>query len=160
MRGMCRVGPALVVAVIAGLVLPACRNGNAGTGDSEGPGINAPDYTGEWTLWMIGTDEVSGLLPAGSPAPSLSIASDGMVGGNAGVNRLESRFDASAASRGEPLFGPMVTTKMAGPEPLMSLERRFTEALSRAARASIEAGNLELYDGAGNRLVVMTPMGR
>lgn len=137
------------------LVLPACKSTADNTNNTGG--IHAPDYTGTWTLHSIGTDEVAPMLPSGSSAPYLTIATDGAVTGNAGVNRLSSRFDAAAVTRNEPLFAPVATTKMAGPEPLMSLESRFTQALSEARTASIEAGNLVLLDGSGSPLAVLTP---
>lgn len=149
------------LAAFAGLAafgMAGCRGPRAKP-ESTGT-VHSPDLTGKWTLQSLGSDEVASLLPADARPPSLSIAGDGAVTGFAGVNQLGTRFDADAESGSEPLFASIVTTKMAGPEPLMSLEYRFTDALTRTTRASIEAGNLALYDDAGALLATLAPTDR
>lgn len=148
--------PALVLGV-ALLVLPGCcacaRDSDTGHGEQA---IYAPSLSGAWTLESIGADQVATLLPAGARAPSIEIGTDGAVAGFAGVNRLSSRLRAGVAGDG-PLFGPIITTKMAGPEPLMAIESRFTEALGAAASGSIEARRLVLLDASGHTLATLAP---
>ena len=91
-------------------------------------------------------------MHAGIDPPTLAVA-DGQVSGFAGVNRLAGRL----AGEGELLFGPLATTRMAGPPPAMELETRYLAALQQATGWRIEDGRLLLQVG-GETLATFEPM--
>ncbi len=96
---------------------------------------------GEWTLV-----EVAGAAPAeGMRTPTLTVMADGTVGGNSGVNRFTGRL----ADGDEAVFGPMASTRMAGPPAAMELENRVLKAMAAATSFEIE----------GDRLILSGPDG-
>jgi lactoylglutathione lyase len=75
---------------------------------------------------------------------------DGRIAGYGGVNRYAGEYTLD----GEELtLGPLAVTRMAGPAEAMESERRYLDALGRAARAAVEEGTLVLADGDGNELL-------
>ena len=79
------------------------------------------------TDWLL-KDVCGQPVPATSRA-SLSIGKDGSLSGNAGVNRFNGR---TRGRDGELQAGPFMSTKMAGPPELMTLEGRYLKALGAA----------------------------
>lgn len=99
---------------------------------------------GEWRLVSIGGQEIAGLLPEGANPPSVTIHPDGRLTGFSGINRISGTLDTSKLLSGGWSVGPMVSTKMAGPEGLMALESRVLTGLSNASGVSMDAGRLTL----------------
>lgn len=151
-----RARPALLrsAALAACFLLPACGSSKP---TDAGAAITADAYAGSWTLESLSGEDVQAMLPEGALAPTLELKEDGGASGFAGVNRLSSRFDPGATARGEPIFGPAITTRMAGPAPLMALESRYLDALARARVAAMNGRRLTLLDNAGIPLAVFAP---
>ena len=90
-----------------------------------------------WTLV-----EIAGSAPAGDARPTLVFAADGTtVSGNAGCNRFNG---AVAIDGGSIDFGPLASTRMACPEPAMSVESAYLGALDGAATWRMEGSQLVL----------------
>lgn len=102
---------------------------------------------------------VVGLLVEGEvrePLPGSQLTLDaeaGRVGGSGGINRYMGAF-----AEGDLLFGPLATTMMAGPLPLMNQETAFLGLLAKADAASTESGSLVL-SAEGSVVVVLEPAG-
>lgn len=88
--------------------------------------------------------EVGGTAPTG-PVPDLTITQDGAIFGSGGCNRFAGRLTLT----GEGLtVGPLATTMMACPDPVMAAEQAFLGALARVDRFDIsEEGILRLLAG-------------
>jgi heat shock protein HslJ len=96
---------------------------------------------GDWTLTeIIGTE-----LPEGVPAPNLTVAADGMVSGRSGVNR----FTGKLSDDSDVLFGPMATTRMAGPPAAMQLEDAFLKAMTDASSYTVNGDELVISAASG-----------
>jgi heat shock protein HslJ len=96
--------------------------------DLEGP---------EWVLVELGWEQPV----SEEPAITLSFQQD-KVSGNAGCNSYFA--GVRAATPGELGFNGMGATRMACPEPVMDVERRYLKTLSGASRYSLLAGRLVL----------------
>jgi heat shock protein HslJ len=100
--------------------------------------------TGSWRLVRL--DDAP--LPAGLEAPTLIVTGDGAVSGSTGVNRMSGRVTGAG-----PLFGPLATTRRAGPPAAMQLEARYLAALGEVDRLEGRDDGLKLFAGARLRLV-------
>ncbi len=99
------------------------------------------ELAGDWTLTeIIGTE-----LPDGVPAPNLTVAADGMVNGRSGVNRFTGKLSDDA----DALFGPMATTRMAGPPAAMQLEDAFLKAMTAASSYKVTGDDLVISGANG-----------
>lgn len=98
----------------------------------------AASAEGAWKLVQLGDLH----LHAGIEAPTLVVAGD-EVSGFAGVNRYTGRL----ADEGEFLFGPLASTRMAGPPAAMELETRYLSALQQATGWRVEEGQLRVVSG-------------
>jgi heat shock protein HslJ len=77
---------------------------------------------------------------------------DGGVSGRSGVNTYRG---AATVGPGDAIsFGPMATTRMAGPEPAMRAEGAYLELLAAAKSYRIDGDRLVLFDAAGNESLV------
>ncbi len=93
----------------------------------------------EWYL-----AEIEGGLPEGT-VPSLLFLPEGRVAGSGGCNRVAGSFELT----GEGLsFGPMASTMMACPDPVMDAERRFLDTLSAVDRFDLDDDGALLLIGA------------
>jgi heat shock protein HslJ len=102
----------------------------------------------EWTL-----KEIGGLPVPANSRVSLSIARDGTLSGNAGVNR----FNGRARGGDGPLqLGPFMSTKMAGPPELMTLESKFLKSLSAATKFERDGDTLRINGAGEERPMVFT----
>jgi heat shock protein HslJ len=91
---------------------------------------------GSWLVEWFVVDEVA-MTPMESSTLTLEFA-EGRIGGSAGVNRFMGTFGT------ESLFGPLATTLMSGPQPLMEQESAFLAALARATSMLYRPGELVL----------------
>jgi heat shock protein HslJ len=99
-------------------------------------------YT-DWTLVELEGEPVE----TGADELPRSLALDleeSRVSGWGGVNRLTGTF---ALSENELRFGPLATTRMAGPEDAMRREREFLAALERVTTYDREGRTLTLLAG-------------
>lgn len=85
-------------------------------------------------------------------AATLILSPDGEASGDGGCNRFSVSYDLED---GDLSFGTITATKMACPD-VMDIERGFFEALSETRRYRLEDGRLELLDGGGGTLAVLT----
>ncbi len=97
-------------------------------------------YT-EWTLVELDGKPVE--IGADELAPSLVLdLEEARVTGSGGVNRLTGHF---ALSGDELRFGPLATTRMAGPENVMQREAAFLAALERVTSYALDGRTLTLF---------------
>ncbi len=106
----------------------------------EGPGIKG--------AWLLKSVEGAG-PPAGVESPSLTVNPDGSVGGFTGVNRFSGKLNAE----GGKLFGPLATTRRAGPPAAMEVETKFVRLLSAAAQGQRVGDELQLFGEDGKVLL-------
>jgi putative lipoprotein len=121
--------PAL--AILVATVAAACSSAPAGGGASASlPGTS-------WKLVELGGSE-----PAGEAKPTLVFApAGGTVSGNSGCNT----FNGSVTIDGDSIeFGPLAGTRMACPEPAMSVETAYLAALDGATNWRIDGSQLIL----------------
>ena len=79
------------------------------------------------TVWKL--VELNGHPVGENKLPSLTLnATTGQVSGMAGINHFNGTFKQQEAAL---TFGPMIATRMAGPESAMKLESEFLTALGR-----------------------------
>ena len=96
-------------------------------------------YT-EWTLVELDGDPLE--IAPDELAPSLVLdLEEARVTGSGGVNRLTGQF---ALSGNELRFGPLATTRMAGPENAMQREDAFLAALERVTSYALDDRTLTL----------------
>lgn len=127
----------LVGLALLAIVLSACSSPPQSAG---GDGARRTAITGpSWRLERFEAADAPPLDP--SAPPTIRFGDDGRVTGFAGVNRCSgSAVFGTVGALGEvPLrFGPMATTRMAGPPERMAVEASFLAMLGkvRAARAA------------------------
>lgn len=137
--------PALLAAIFApAMTLLVC--GCQATSSQDQPPVPPPTKVvgAKWALVALGGDS-----PQGEQPLTLELNSDGRFTGFAGVNQYFGEFRAQDSGRGlGPIsFGDIGATRMAGPEPLMSQERRYLELLRQADSFRAEAGLMDLSAG-------------
>lgn len=109
--------------------------------------LSSDTLLGEWTVQSV----------RGAPVPAESAAflgfgDAGRVHGNTGVNQLTGSWSLDA---GALEFGPLASTRMAGPPALMDLESRLFTALQQVRRAELgDDGRLALQASDSTTLVV------
>lgn len=96
------------------------------------------------------------LTPADPAVDTELTLASGRATGSGGVNRFRTTF--AATGQGGISFGPVASTRMAGPDSAMTQESEFFAALERARRFEITEGNLVLSDVDANTLVVLAPL--
>ncbi len=107
---------------------------------------NADDPRGLFGKWLA--EDIAGKGVLDRAQSTLEIQPDGAIGGSTSVNRYrgQATIDGNAIS-----FGPLITTRRAGPPAMMEQESRFTEAFSRVTSFRIDESDLlYLTDGDGN----------
>ena len=116
--------------------------------------ITAPQtqsLEGNWILTGIGSNST-----VENPTGIISMEIAGTnVSGNAGVNSYHGTI---TIEDGKVTFGPMATTKMAGPENMMAQETEFLAALQNATAYTIANGVLTFTDASGNVLLTFAAM--
>ncbi len=94
----------------------------------------------EWTLVELAGKPVE---PADGKRRAYIVLDleEAQLAGSGGCNRLMGTF---ALGERELRFGPLATTMMAGPEPVMEREHAFLEALARVTSYQLEGPSLTL----------------
>ena len=98
------------------------------------------ELTGSWTLVAVDGRPV----PEVGETPMLQIFRDGTAAGISGVNQFQTQLDAGD---GRLSFGPVATTKMAGPPEAMALEDSFLTHLEAVSSYAVEGTTLRLWVG-------------
>ncbi|MDN5767132.1 MAG: META domain-containing protein [Humibacillus sp.] len=88
-----------------------------------------------WVVRQVGADA---LRP---PLPQLNFGNDGGLSGTTGVNRLMGRYEVGEAAV---TFGPLATTRMAGPPELMAQEQAVIGVLSGKVAYAVVGDRLTL----------------
>ena len=97
------------------------------------------------TGWVVTSiDEEA--IPADDP-PTIAFGEDGSVSGGAGVNRFMGTW---SLDEGVLVFGPLATTRMAGPPERMDLERRFLAVLEARCTVLMTEDLLALTSDGGS----------
>lgn len=106
-----------------------------------------------WTVtgYNNGNEAVTSVA-AGSTL-TIEFGTDETVSGNAGVNTYSGPFETTGSTIA---IGPLVTTRMAGPEELMTQETLFLEAMQAATSWRITQSKLELRDDSGALQITAT----
>ena len=132
--GLTLAGLTLAGLTLAALTLAAC---------SSGPELTDPRdlMIGQWTITAIDGAPV----PDASEA-TLEFTSDGVVGGNASLNRLRGSYEVTD---GGLRFSRLVTTRRAGPPQLMEQEQRVLAAMEATASVRRDGEELLLCDEGG-----------
>jgi heat shock protein HslJ len=129
----------------------AGARGGADDGDADDGGStrSGPALTGtRWVLLDIAGTAAEVAETTGD-MPYLMLDDEGGVSGFTGVNFLSGTYERDGD---ELKFGRLITTRRAGPPPLMQQEVSFTRALDQTAGWRIREGSLELLDADGNPL--------
>lgn len=115
----------------------------AANAHDQGPQV---DLTGNWLA-----EDIAGGGVIDNAQSTLEIGKDGSVSGSTAVNR----YSGKAKIEGQKIeFGPLATTRRAGPPALMDQESKFTKALEKVARFRIEdSGLLYLMDETGKDIM-------
>ena len=116
--------------LVAALALAGCA--------AHPPPGAVPKLTG--TAWRL--VDLSGAPALSEPAATISFLEGGRVAGRGSCNQ----YSGSAAVSGDSItMGPLASTKMACPEPIMGQEQRFLEALGNATRYAIDGSTLSIW---------------
>ena len=146
--------PALLLLCLA--LLLACSDASRPEDETpapDTPSLDESSLLGEWKLREIGGQEIPAPLEA-----KFALEPEGRVHGHSGVNRMSGTWTLDGDTF---RFGPLATTRMAGPPEAMELESRVHEALGRVAKAAIdEQGHLRLSSEKDKLLLVAVPAPR
>lgn len=102
---------------------------------------------GSWVLESIDGFELPENLPR---RPAVVVTADGSVQGSTGVNRFRGALD----NDGNRLFGPLASTRRAGPPKAMALEAAFLYALNVAIAVEARDNRVILSGAEGQRLTL------
>jgi len=137
----------IIIAAILMAGMTACNSG------SDGPAV--PDQAeivslagSEWVLQAFGPEDED--LVADSPTITVTFGADSTFAGSAGCNHYFGRF---LTPGGDSLaMGEAGSTMMACPEPAMTQEYRYLQALGEVGSYRMVAGELVLLNGDGQLL--------
>lgn len=110
------------------------------------------ELQGEWRVDGVGDRDR--LVVVDVPADhGVTLVVDGdRVAGHSGVNRYTAGVELDGSSL---TFGPIASTRMAGPPERMETEQRFLAALATVASWVFDEGELRLVTGTGATAVVL-----
>lgn len=140
-----RVHAPITLALLVGVALLAGGCASAGTTD---PGA----LDGTWTLESFGG--ANELEPAADGVTTTLTMAGGQATGNGGVNTFSGTYETPGEDA--LTFGPIASTKMAGPPEAQSQEDRFFKALDATEHFEINYGKLVLSDAGNNTLAIFT----
>ena len=112
-----------------------------------GMGGIAQKLVGNWAMSQLGGSDIAKLLPGGMKMPSMAFDKDGGVSGFTGVNNFSSKLDLASLAKGQFNLSPASMTKMAGTGPAASVEKMFTDSLSKVNSFKMAGDNLSLGNG-------------
>ncbi len=104
------------------------------------------------TGWVVTSIDEDPLLV--EDPPTIAFEEGGGVSGGAGVNRFVGTW---SMDEGVLVFGPLATTRMAGPPDRMDLERRFLSVLAARCSASVADDQLALTSDGGSLRLAPAP---
>jgi heat shock protein HslJ len=134
-----------------GRVVLVFRSDNSGS--SNGPAVKNPATVLPGTEWQLSSYSDGTTVVTGQDIRTITMKFDdsGNISGFSGVNSYfgSYRLDSDAIS-----IGPLASTKMAGPESLMTLEQLYFNLLNSATGVSLSGDSLSLTNNGGN--VILT----
>jgi heat shock protein HslJ len=134
----------LALLVISGLILSAC----AATGGS------ASLAGSSWSLVSYGP--VGGQTPAASGIEThVNFGSEGRVSGSVGCNYFSGDYKVKNDSI---VFGQIMSTEMACPEPQMMQENTAFQVMTGTARFQVEGDTLTIYAASGDSAITLSKM--
>ena|SRR5688572_22712939 len=134
------------------LVVSGCARTND---DAPRAGAGGPTLTGtRWNLVSMGETPAEVTEGVGEGPYIMLGAEDNGVSGSTGVNFLSGTYERDGD---ELKFGPLITTRRAGPPALMQQEVAFSRALGQTGGWRIREGALELLDADGNPVARFRP---
>lgn len=136
----------LLFAALLGLAV--VLGGCASSGESDPAALE-----GAWVVESFGA--ASGLTAADPDVTTEMTLEAGEATGSGGVNSFSATYEAPEAGRLS--FGPVVSTKIAGPSNAMAQEAAFFLSLERTARFEFNQDKLALADSGNNTLVILAP---
>lgn len=135
------VGFAFFVLFLAGIAFVTMQGNQLGQLGSSGAEITAI----KWRAVSIGDEAI----PANSGI-YIRFEVDGSIEGNAGCNGFFGSLEQRDSGVG---VGPLGTTRMACPDPIMSREMSFIDAVQKMASFQSTSDSLSLLDEEGDVLV-------
>lgn len=106
-----------------------------------------------WTMNMYNNGRGGFQGAEASSTVTAVFAPDGTLSGNGGVNTYNATYTTSGSSI---KIGPIASTKMAGPEALMTQETAYFAALEKATTYAMEGDIMTLRDSTGAAMVGYT----
>jgi heat shock protein HslJ len=103
------------------------------------------------TSWMLAS--LNGQAPVANTTVTLNFSANA-VSGSDGCNNYSGAYSVDGSNI---TFGPLRTTLMACPEPIMQQAAAYQQALANAKTFKIEGGQLMLMDGSGVALATFAP---
>ncbi|TLM99077.1 MAG: META domain-containing protein [Actinobacteria bacterium] len=121
-------------------------------GCTNSGGVSAADLKGTWVVESFGAP--NGLTDAAQGVTTeITFDDGGKASGNGGVNSYSATYEA--ADGGDLTFGPVMSTKMAGPPEAMAQESAFFSALEKTRRFEFNDGKLVLAGTGNDTLAVL-----
>ncbi|MEI7434154.1 MAG: META domain-containing protein [Methanomicrobiales archaeon] len=126
------------------------------SGSSNGPAVKNPATVLPGTEWQLSSYSDGTTVVSGQDIRTITMKFNdaGNLSGFGGVNSYFGSYtlDGEAIS-----IGPLASTKMAGPEPLMTLESTYLNLLNSVTGVTIAGDSLSLADNEGNIVVTFEP---
>jgi heat shock protein HslJ len=114
----------------------------AGCGDEQRGGML------EDAVWVLASYQADGGITSVPDTVYADLSfSEGQAGGSAGVNSFSGTYESG--DEGTLVFGPLMSTQMAGPEDATAVETAVLAALAEVAEYYTDGETLELYDADG-----------
>lgn len=131
--------------IIVSMAMIALMGAGCGASESSKPTIAG-------TNWKLAGWSISSQYP-GQFEITASF-DDKMISGKSAVNQYNGTYELT--DDWKITFGPMMSTKMAGPEEDMRAESNYINLLSSVKRCKIEGGQLLMMDENGNQLLIFS----
>lgn len=131
----------LFLPIIAGLLLSACTSGST------------TQTLGDTNWKLVSYGPANGQIPAADGIEtSIKFAADGKVSGNLGCNGFGGDYEQDGTRL---VFGPLMSTLMACPEPQMSQESAALSILNGTVDFLLEGDSLTITGAGGDQLILV-----
>lgn len=112
----------------------------------------SPDASLSGTNWKLAGWLISSQHPAGFEITANF--DEKMIAGKSAINQYSGTYELSG--EGRITLGPLISTKMAGPEEEMRAETNYINLLTSAKKFRIENEQLLMLDENGNQLLIFS----
>jgi heat shock protein HslJ len=133
------------------LVFKADNSGNTDSSTGKNPATALPG-----TGWQLSSYSYHEAVVSGTEVSTITLVFNdpGNLNGFGGVNSYFGSYNLNGNAIS---IGPIGSTKMAGPQPLMELETKYFNLLESATGVSITSNSLSLTDNNGKTLLTFVP---